>query len=126
MVRWERGATDVVPRCNKLGDVCDRVPYGKAVDRYRSQTCIDESMVLVQNRRREQRNLLSLRPRRSSSSPATEIRRLSTHRIRVTRYVKGVPLVMSEMVEKHGEKNGNVFGCKFRGVSWRGEPPTRL
>ena len=29
---------------------------------------------------------------------------------------------MVEMVEKYGEKNGDIFGCEFRGVLQRGEP----
>ena len=43
--------------------------------------------------------------------------RLTTHCVPSTRYhVEGFPLVTPGMVEKHGQKNGNIFGCELRGV----------
>ena len=62
-----RSATDVISGCDELGVVCDWVAYGDGVDRHLSQSRIDESRVLVQNRHCEQRSVPSLHPSMLSS-----------------------------------------------------------
>lgn len=61
-----RGATDVVPSRNNLGEICKCIFYGDGGDRYWWQPRIDKSRVVGQNLSREQGNVPSLRPRRFS------------------------------------------------------------
>ena len=117
-----RGTANVVPSRNNLCEICKCVFYGDGGDRYWWQPRIDKSRVLVQNLHCEQRNVPPLCPCRFSQQPATERRHVSAHRIRSTRYVEGVLLVLAEVVEKHSEKNGNIFSCELRGVLRHGEP----